>query len=108
MSVILVPKKDKHIWSELLSSHRITTGNPNLPQILSVAFRNIMDYMNPSHTLHDFLGPKKEAMPCPEDVDHRPSGIAQVGKVFRNEISPRAGLTRQREFTQAEIEWFVN
>jgi glycyl-tRNA synthetase len=36
-----------------------------------------------------------------------PFGIAQVGKVFRNEISPRAGLTRQREFTQAEIEWFV-
>ena len=27
--------------------------------------------------------------------------------MFRNEISPRAGLTRQREFTQAEIEWFV-
>ena len=56
----------------------------------------------------DFLGPNEKAMPCPEDVDHRPSGIAQVGKVFRNEISPRAGLTRQREFTQAEIEWFVN
>ncbi|CAE7520715.1 Gars1 [Symbiodinium natans] len=32
---------------------------------------------------------------------------AQVGKSFRNEIAPRQGLTRQREFTQAEIEWFV-
>eukprot|EP00438_Fugacium_kawagutii_P025810 Skav200488 [mRNA] locus=scaffold450:179249:185277:+ [translate_table: standard] len=30
-----------------------------------------------------------------------------VGKSFRNEIAPRQGLTRQREFTQAEIEWFV-
>ena len=36
-----------------------------------------------------------------------PMGVAQVGKSFRNEIAPRAGLTRQREFTQAEVEWFV-
>ena len=35
-----------------------------------------------------------------------PFGVAQVGKAFRNEIAPRAGLIRQREFTQAEIEWF--
>lgn len=31
-----------------------------------------------------------------------------MGRSFRNEIAPRAGLTRQREFTQAEIEYFVN
>lgn len=37
-----------------------------------------------------------------------PFGVAQVGRAFRNEIAPRAGLTRQREFTQAEIEFFVN
>jgi len=35
-----------------------------------------------------------------------PFGVAQVGKAFRNEIAPRSGLIRQREFTQAEIEWF--
>jgi len=35
-----------------------------------------------------------------------PFGVAQVGKAFRNEIAPRAGLIRQREFTQAEIEFF--
>ena len=27
--------------------------------------------------------------------------------MFRNEIAPRGGLTRQREFCQAEIEWFI-
>ena len=32
---------------------------------------------------------------------------SQVGKAFRNEIAPRGGLIRTREFTQAEIEWFV-
>jgi glycyl-tRNA synthetase len=35
-------------------------------------------------------------------------GIAQVGKSFRNEISPRQGLLRLREFYQAEIEVFCN
>ena len=31
----------------------------------------------------------------------------QCGKAFRNEIAPRGGLIRQREFTQCEIEYFV-
>ncbi len=37
-----------------------------------------------------------------------PFGIAQIGKSFRNEISPRQWLIRMREFTQAEIEFFIN
>ena len=37
-----------------------------------------------------------------------PIGIAQVGKSFRNEISPRQSLLRLREFYQAEIEVFCN
>lgn len=39
---------------------------------------------------------------------HLPMGIAQVGKSFRNEISPRQSLLRLREFYQAEIEIFCN
>jgi glycyl-tRNA synthetase len=37
-----------------------------------------------------------------------PFGIAQIGRSFRNEISPRQCLLRQREFTQAEVEIFFN
>jgi glycyl-tRNA synthetase len=37
-----------------------------------------------------------------------PVGMAQVGKSFRNEISPRDALFRTREFTQAEVEVFFN
>ncbi len=37
-----------------------------------------------------------------------PFGIAQIGKVGRNEISPRQGLIRLREFTQMEIEFFFD
>ncbi|MBI5072202.1 glycine--tRNA ligase [Candidatus Woesearchaeota archaeon] len=37
-----------------------------------------------------------------------PFGIAQVGKAFRNEISPRDFLFRSREFELMEIEYFIH
>lgn len=37
-----------------------------------------------------------------------PFAAAQIGNAFRNEISPRSGLIRVREFTMAEIEHFVD
>jgi glycyl-tRNA synthetase len=37
-----------------------------------------------------------------------PFGIAQTGKAFRNEISPRDFIFRSREFEQMEIEYFIN
>ncbi|KAH7890241.1 hypothetical protein F5I97DRAFT_1798531 [Phlebopus sp. FC_14] len=37
-----------------------------------------------------------------------PFASAQIGKSFRNEISPRAGLLRVREFTMGEIEHYVD
>lgn len=37
-----------------------------------------------------------------------PFGVVQLGKAYRNEISPRQGVIRLREFTQAEAEIFVN
>ena len=36
-----------------------------------------------------------------------PFGIAQIGKAFRNEITPRNFIFRSREFEQMEIEYFV-
>jgi glycyl-tRNA synthetase len=40
--------------------------------------------------------------------DRMPFASAQIGKSFRNEISPRSGLLRVREFTMAEIEHYVH
>ena len=37
-----------------------------------------------------------------------PFGIAQVGKAFRNEITPRNFIFRVREFEQMELEYFVH
>jgi len=61
-------------------------------------------YLRPETAQGIFLNYKY----CLEQNGSRmPFGIAQIGKVFRNEIAPRAGLTRQREFQQMEIEWFI-
>lgn len=37
-----------------------------------------------------------------------PLGVGQIGRSFRNEISPRNALVRMREFTQMELEYFFN
>ncbi len=37
-----------------------------------------------------------------------PFGIAQIGKAFRNEITPKNFLFRLREFEQWDLQWFVN
>ncbi len=37
-----------------------------------------------------------------------PFAVAQIGRAYRNEISPRKSIIRVREFTQAELEHFVD
>ncbi|KPL01127.1 MAG: glycine--tRNA ligase [candidate division Zixibacteria bacterium SM23_73_3] len=37
-----------------------------------------------------------------------PFGIAQIGKAFRNEISPGNFIFRSREFEQMEMQYFIN
>ena len=37
-----------------------------------------------------------------------PFGVAQIGRAYRNEISPRQGVIRLREFNQAELEFFCH
>lgn len=58
---------------------------PETAQGMFVNFKNILDSFHPS----------------------LPFGLAQVGKAFRNEISPRDFLFRQREFEQMEVEYFT-
>ncbi|UCH90260.1 MAG: glycine--tRNA ligase [Thermoplasmata archaeon] len=37
-----------------------------------------------------------------------PFGVVQIGRAFRNEISPRQGMIRLREFKMAELEYFID
>ncbi len=39
--------------------------------------------------------------------DKLPNGVFQIGKAYRNEISPRQFMLRMREFTQAEAQLFL-
>jgi len=58
---------------------------PETAQGIFVNFKNIVDSFHPK----------------------LPFGIFQIGKAFRNEITPRDFLFRMREFEQMEVEYFV-
>lgn len=58
---------------------------PETAQGMFVNFKNVLDTMHPK----------------------LPFGMAQVGKAFRNEITPGNFIFRTREFEQMEIEYFI-
>ncbi len=58
---------------------------PETAQGMFVNFKNVIDSFHPK----------------------LPFGLAQIGKAFRNEIAPRDFIFRSREFSQMEIEYFV-
>ena len=58
---------------------------PETAQAIFTNFRNVVDSTSP----------------------RLPFGIAQIGKAFRNEITPRNFIFRVREFEQMELEFFV-
>lgn len=62
-------------------------------------------YLRPETAQGHFLNFKKLLEYNTEQI---PFASAMIGKSFRNEISPRQGLLRVREFTMAEIEHFVD
>lgn len=59
---------------------------PETAQGIFVNFKNIIDSFHPK----------------------LPFGIAQIGKAFRNEITPRDFIFRVRELEQMEVEYFVD
>jgi len=59
---------------------------PETAQGIFVNYKNIVDSMHPKI----------------------PFGVAQIGKAYRNEITPRNFIFRLRELEQMEIEYFIN
>eukprot|EP00438_Fugacium_kawagutii_P002631 Skav201682 [mRNA] locus=scaffold641:522335:526856:- [translate_table: standard] len=62
-------------------------------------------YLRPETAQGIFVNFKQVAYVMRQKV---PFGIAQIGKAFRNEITPRQFLFRSREFEQMEIEYFID
>ncbi|WP_342261852.1 glycine--tRNA ligase [Alphaproteobacteria bacterium endosymbiont of Tiliacea citrago] len=58
---------------------------PETAQSMFINFKNIMDSFSPK----------------------LPFGIAQIGKAYRNEVTPKNFIFRSREFEQMEMEFFV-
>lgn len=101
---------------ELFAKYEVTalaTGNPlTHPFPFNLMFST---QIGPEGTLQGFLRPETAQgmfMNYRRLLDYNgrkfPFAAAQVGTGFRNEISPRAGLLRVREFPMAEIEHFCN
>jgi glycyl-tRNA synthetase len=65
---------------------------------------NIM-YLRPESAQSPYLAFKREHEALRKKI---PMGLAVIGKAFRNEISPRQGFFRLREFTQAELQIFFD
>jgi glycyl-tRNA synthetase len=66
--------------------------------------RNSQSYLRPETAQGIFTNYKNIVDSLYPDM---PFGVAQQGKAFRNEISPRDFIFRSREFEQMEIEYFV-
>ena len=101
---------------ELITKHAITnptTGGPvNPPLAFNLMFET---NIGPSGALKGYLRPETAQGQFVNfqkllefNQQSMPFASASVGKSFRNEISPRAGLLRVREFLMAEIEHFVD
>ncbi|KAJ1968186.1 Glycine--tRNA ligase 1, mitochondrial [Dispira parvispora] len=91
----------------------VDTGNPvTAPVEFNLMFESsigptghLKGYLRPETAQGQFLNFKRLLEFNNERI---PFASATIGKSFRNEISPRAGLLRVREFTMAEIEHFVD
>ena len=65
---------------------------------------NSYAYLRPETAQHIFTNFKNVVDSTSRNL---PFGIAQIGKAFRNEITPRNFIFRVREFEQMELEYFV-
>lgn len=101
---------------ELIKKYELKNPNTGVEPEPPVAF-NLMfqTSIGPSSNAPGYLRPETAqgqflnfAKLLEFNQQQMPFASASIGKSFRNEISPRAGLLRVREFLMAEIEHFVD
>lgn len=101
---------------ELITKHELknpaTGKQPSQPLPFNLMFQttigpssNLPGYLRPETAQGQFLNFAKL---LEFNMGNMPFASASIGKSYRNEISPRAGLLRVREFLMAEIEHFVD
>ena len=87
-----------------VSGHISTFGNEIFKTQIGTGEESTVSHLRPETAQGIFVDFKNVI-----DSHHPrlPFGVGQIGKAFRNEISPRDFIFRQREFEQMEIEYFV-
>ncbi|KAL1923592.1 uncharacterized protein VTP21DRAFT_8572 [Calcarisporiella thermophila] len=101
---------------ELIRKYNITNPESGNELTEPVEFNLMFESMiGPTGTLKGYLRPEtaQGQFLCFKKLlefnnGRMPFASAQIGKSFRNEISPRSGLLRVREFNMAEIEHYVD
>ena len=94
------PNCGKENWDDVKQFNMMFTTH-----VGSVADETSVAYLRPETAQGIFTNYKNVVDTIYPDL---PFGLAQQGKAFRNEISPRDFVFRSREFEQMEIEYFVN
>ena len=111
---IVVDGKSNEELLALIKEHNITSPSTSEAFVPEITNHNLM--------MKTTIGIDKVAFNRPETAtttylpfsryvnffrDKLPFGVFQIGKAYRNEISPRQFLLRMREFTQAEAQLFI-
>ncbi|MGM5481406.1 MAG: glycine--tRNA ligase [Nanobdellota archaeon] len=99
---------------DTIEKYKVTSPTKDAELIMEIKYHNLM--------METTIGLDRKAYNRPETAtttylpflrymnffrDKLPNGIFQIGKAYRNEISPRQFLLRLREFTQAEAQLFI-
>ena len=107
--------KSRWRGDQLTSENCPSCGSSNLtdPRPFNLMFKTAVGpvednesfaYLRPETAQHIFTNFKNVVDSTSKQL---PFGIAQIGKAFRNEITPRNFVFRVREFEQMELEFFV-
>jgi glycyl-tRNA synthetase len=113
---LAVDKMDEKELDEIIKKYKIKSPDTNNDLSPSYKFNLMFETpIGPQGTIRGFLRPETAQG---HFVNFRkllefnggkiPFASASIGLGFRNEISPRSGLLRLREFTMAEIEHYVD
>jgi glycyl-tRNA synthetase len=111
----LQPITDANNWEQILAPHAENLGTLTPPREFNLMFKTTIGALADPEKDFAFLRPETAQgifVNFKNVVDSTrvriPFGIAQVGKSFRNEITPRNFTFRSREFEQMEIEFFCH
>lgn len=110
--IVELTKLDLGEYTDIIAPEVKTAGTLTEPRNFNLMFETSVGaaskssaYLRPETAQGIFLNYKNVMSSSRVKM---PFGIAQIGKAFRNEVTPRNFIYRSREFEQMEMEWFCH